>query len=321
MAAAVETMAYVGAVPWHGLGNKVDQELTIEGWQEAAGLNWSVSKRPVQYNVTRDGQLNPQTMTFKDRFVLARDSDDRPFAVVAGRYKPVQPKEVLEFFRDLTSRHGMQIETAGSLKDGGRIWALAKTGDAHKVLGNDEIKGYLNVCTSYDLTLSTMAYFTSVRVVCNNTLQASFGDMQNMIKIPHVREFKIEDIHDQMGLGKEHWDAFTQACETLARIKIDSEKAREVLNLAYQIPEDPEKAMLDSDRLHVQNVFDIFTGRLHPGADVTQDSMWSLLNAQTFYIDHKKRARNQGNRLDSAWYGDGFAVKQRTFDELMKLAA
>lgn len=319
MVAAVETMAYVGAEPWHGLGNKIDHELTIEGWQEAAGLNWSVSKRPVQYHASGDDFQAQKT--FKDRFVLARDTDDRAFSVVAGRYKPVQPKEILEFFRELTSRHDMQIETAGSLKSGGRIWALAKTGNAHKILGSDEIKGYLNICTSYDLTLSTMAYFTSVRVVCNNTLQASFGDMTNMIKIPHVREFDIEKIHTQMGLGQEQWEAFTKACEILAKIKIDNDKARHVLNTAYQIPTKIEEAMNDSDRLHVQNVFDIFTGRLHPGADVTQDSMWSLLNAQTYYLDHKKRARNQGNRLDSAWYGDGFGVKQRTFDELMKLAA
>lgn len=318
MVAAVETMAYVGAEPWHGLGNEINAETDIEGWQEASGLNWTVSKRPVRYNLKTDSTY---MTTFKDRFVLARDTDDHAFSVVAGRYKPVQPKEILEFFRDLTQRHGMVIETAGSLKNGGRIWALAKTGNAAKIMGVDEVKGYLNICTSYDLTLATMAYFTSIRVVCNNTLQASFGDMKNMIKIPHVREFKIEDIHDQMGLGKEQWEAFTKACEVLAKVKIDSLKAREVLNIAYQIPEDLEKAMHDSDRLHVQNVVDLFTGQAYKGADLAGDSMWGLLNAQTEYIDHKKRARNQGNRLDSAWYGDGFSVKQRTFDELMKLAA
>lgn len=318
MVAAVETMAYVGQEPWHGLGNKIEAGLTIEQWQEASGLNWTVSKRPVEYG-TRNSLFDSKT--FKDRFVLARDIDDRPYAVVAGRYKPVQPREVLEFFRDLVGRYGMQLETAGSLKDGGRIWALAKTGEAHKVAGIDEVKGYLNLCTSYDLTLSTMVYYTSVRVVCNNTLQASFGDMQNVIKIPHVREFDINRIHEQMGLGKEQWEAFTKACDVLAKIKIDSEKARSVLNTAFKVPSDLEEAMKNPDRVHVQNVLDLFTGQRYIGADLAGDSMWGLINAQTEYIDHKKRARNQGNRIDSAWYGDGFAIKQRAFDELMKLAA
>lgn len=319
MAHMIEDMAYVGAVPWHGLGNQVGENTTIEEWQKAAGLDWEVSKRPVIYAAYNDpGVLKG----FKDKFVLARTIDDKPYSVVSGRYKPVQPKEILEFFRELLARHNMRIETAGSLKDGARIWALAVTGDAAKIANDaDIVKGYLNIATSYDLTFSTVAYFTSVRVVCNNTLQQSFGDMHGMVKIPHFREFSVDDVHDQLGLGKERWLAFTQACETLAKIKIDADKAREVLNVAYQIPTDPEKAMIDSDRLHVHNVFDMFTKKLYIGADVTQDSMWGLLNAQTEYIDHKKRARSQGNRLDSAWYGDGFGVKQRTFDELLRLAA
>ena len=137
MAHLIETMAYANEVPWHGLGNNINADSPIEDWQRQSGLDWTVSKRPVHFAGKCVPGANHGIHTFKDKFVLVRDTDSRPFSVVSGRYNPVQPKEILEFFRDLIDTHGMTIETAGSLKDGKRIWALAKTGDAHKVLGND----------------------------------------------------------------------------------------------------------------------------------------------------------------------------------------
>ena len=46
MAAAVESMAFAGEVPWHGLGVPVEDTMTPEEMLEAASLNWTVSKRP-----------------------------------------------------------------------------------------------------------------------------------------------------------------------------------------------------------------------------------------------------------------------------------
>ena len=44
MVAAVETMAYAGEVPWHGLGTKVSDDLTPNQIMVKAGLDWSVNK-------------------------------------------------------------------------------------------------------------------------------------------------------------------------------------------------------------------------------------------------------------------------------------
>lgn len=319
MVAAVETMAYVGETPWHGLGSKVEETITLEEFQKEAGLDWTVSKRPVWYaNTLGTGTNN----TFKDRFVLARDSDDRPFSVVSGRYKPVQPKEIFEFFRDLLAMHNMKMHTAGSLMNGGRIWCLAQTGDVHKVLGVDRVDSYLLLSTSYDLTLSTLAQFTSVRVVCNNTLQQALRDATGRITIPHIREFNIGEIHNQLGIGREQWSAFTQALDVLAKMKIDANKAAEVMDKVFEIPEDPIKRMQNSDRLHAQNVVDMFRQQRFKGADLAGMTGWGLLNSTTEYIDWHKRARGgQSSRLNNAWFGEGAKLKQNTMNELLLLAA
>ena len=236
----IETMAYANEVPWHGLGNNINADSTIEDWQRQSGLDWTVSKRPVMFNAPDHQRMEfggSPLSVFKDKFVLARDTDNTPFSVVSDRYKPVQPKDVLEFFRDLIATHGMTIETAGSLKDGKRIWALAKTGDAHKVLGSDLVDSYLLLATSYDLTFSTLAQFTSVRVVCNNTLQQSLKDYISRVSIPHFRDFNATYIHEQLGLGRAQWGAFSQALDAIAKIKLDSAKAKEVLGKVFVTPE------------------------------------------------------------------------------------
>lgn len=319
MAHEVEQMAYAGAVPWHGLGNKINEDASIEEWQQQAGLNWSVSMRPVQYN-TEDGLGGMSMKTYKDRFVLARDTDNKPYAVVSNRYKPVQPKQVLEFFRDLVQNFDMRIHTAGSLRDGQRIWALAKTGQAHKVMGVDKIDSYLMLATSYDLSFSTVGQFTSVCVVCNNTLQQSFQNYSGRVKIPHGTTFDDNSVKNELGIGRMHWEAFTAMCDTLATIKLDTAKATEVLDKVWKIEREKILVQPNSDSVHVSNVIDLFNGR-GIGADVRGKTGWGLVNAVTQYIDQNKRARNQSNRLDSAWFGDGFNLKQRAVDETLLLAA
>lgn len=318
MVAAVETMAYVGATPWHGLGNKVEENITLEEFQKEAGLDWSVSKRPVHFFPSGDGM---NLSTFKNKFVLARDTDDKPFAVVSDRYKPVQPKEIFKFFEDLLKMHNMTMHTAGALLDGGRIWCLAKTGDVHKVLGVDRVDSFLLLSTSYDLTLSTLAQFTSVRVVCNNTLQQALGDKTGRVTIPHIKEFNATSIHDQLGIGRTQWAAFTGALDVLAKMKLDVDTATKVIDKVFEIPEDPEKRMADSDRIHAVNVIDMFKHQRFVGADLAGQTGWGLVNSVTEYVDWHKRARGQGNRLNNAWFGEGAKLKQNTMNELLELAA
>ena len=318
MAHLIETMAYANEVPWHGLGNNINADSSVEEWQRQSGLDWTVSKRPVFFHQREQNNTFSVSAErhFKDKFVLARDTDNTPFSVVSDRYKPVQPKDVLEFFRDLISTHGMTIETAGSLKDGKRIWALAKTGDAHKVLGADHVNSYLLLATSYDLTFSTLAQFTSVRVVCNNTLQQSLKDYISRVSIPHFRDFDAKSVHEQLGLGRAQWGAFTDALDAIAKIKVDSVKAKEVLDRVFKVPEDTI-TYIDPQ---VQKVLQLFQGKAI-GADIAGQTGWGLVNAVTEYADHHKRARSQGNRLDNAWFGDAANIKNAVFHEVLELAA
>jgi phage/plasmid-like protein (TIGR03299 family) len=319
MSHEIEQMAYVGEVPWHGLGTELTQDSTIEEWTVQAGLDWEVIKRPVQFH---RNDLTEPLNTYKDKFVLLRETDNKPYSIVSSRYKPVQPKQILEFFRDLVSDFGMSIETAGSLRDGQRVWALANTKDAYKVMGTDEVKGYLMLATSYDLTFSTLAQFTSIRVVCNNTLQQSFNNHSSRVKIPHFRDFNADAVKEELGVGRSQWSAFTKSLDLIAAMKLDVTKATEVLHTAFKVPNLDTNPTKEGEVAigHCAKVIELFSGKAI-GADVTGQTGWGLINAVTEYVDQHKRARNNSNRLDSAWFGEGFQIKQGVFNELLQLAA
>jgi phage/plasmid-like protein (TIGR03299 family) len=102
-------IAYVGKTPWHGLGEKLPEGQAIEVWIKAARLEWDLKRLPVQYLV--DGMLH----TMDERFVIVRSDTDAALSVVSDDYRIVQPKEVLEFYRDLVSLYGYALETSGAL--------------------------------------------------------------------------------------------------------------------------------------------------------------------------------------------------------------
>ena len=169
MAHLIETMAYAGATPWHGLGNQLTQKQPIEIWQREAGMDWQIQDSPVHFKADSIGPLGT-IHSFPEQKVLFRSDTKAPLSVVSSRYQIVQPREVLEFYRDLSEVSGYELETAGVLKGGRKFWALARTGQGAAIKGNDQVNGYLLLATSCDGTLATTATPTTVRVVCNNTL-------------------------------------------------------------------------------------------------------------------------------------------------------
>lgn len=168
----VETMAYAGQVPWHGIGSQLAPGQSIEVWRERAGMNWSLEEAEVRFAAEAEDQY--PVRAFPGQKVLYRSDTKRPLAVVSNRYQVVQPREILEFYRDLTRYSGFELETAGVLRGGRKFWALARTGQGVALKGQDQVNGYLLLATACDGTLATTAQFTSVRVVCNNTLPDRF---------------------------------------------------------------------------------------------------------------------------------------------------
>jgi phage/plasmid-like protein (TIGR03299 family) len=322
MAHLINTMAYTGETPWHQLGNALPAKQSIEIWAKNAGMDWEIRETPVRFMTETAGTLG-SIMSFEDQKVLYRSDTKAPLSVVSGRYQVVQPKSVLEFYRDLTEVSGFELETAGVLKDGKKFWALAKTGKEAALKGNDVVKGYILLATSCDGTLATTATPTTIRVVCNNTLTVALNGASSAIKVPHSTSFDPQAVKKQLGIAVSQWDSFMYRMRTLSERKVKShESMNYFLKVLCQSDNQVDPTMGLMNERALKKVQAMYEGQGH-GSEMASASgtAWGLLNAVTEFVDHEKRARSQEYRLDSAWFGQGAALKQRALDYALQLAA
>jgi phage/plasmid-like protein (TIGR03299 family) len=322
MAHQIEQMAYVGTTPWHGLGNQLTQKQSLEVWQHEAGMNWQIQESPVHFKSDAVGHLGA-IHSFPEQKVLFRSDTKEPLSVVSQRYQVVQPREVLEFYRDLTEFSGYELETAGVLKGGRKFWALARTGQHTELKGKDQINGYLLLATSCDGTLATTATPTTVRVVCNNTLSIAINGAAQAIKVPHSTRFDPKLVKKQLGIAVSQWDEFMYRMRHLAERKVKPHEVTDFLTrvLCDTQPATSKPGSRPNERAQRQ-VQSLYEGRGRGSElEAAHGTAWGLLNAVTEYVDHERRARSNEYRMDSAWFGQGAVIKQKALSAALQLAA
>ncbi len=330
MAHEVQTMAYVGETPWHGLGNELTPNQPIEVWAKEAGMDWRIESSDVSYyaNHAAGGQL---IMPFPDNKVLYRSDTLEPLSVVSQRYQEVQPSEILEFYRDLTEQADFELETAGVLKGGRKFWALAKTGQSTALKGKDVSNGYILLATACDGTLATTAQFTSIRVVCNNTLAISLADKSGgVVKVPHSTSFDAEKVKNQLGISVKGWNEHMYHMKQLSERRVTQAEATNYLSRVFndtddtliQFPTNKKTQQAVPNAKAMNQIMTMFNGQGRGAMlDSARDTAYGLLNAVTEFVDHERRAMSNDHRLDSAWFGAGANLKQKGLEEAMRLIA
>lgn len=335
MSDKVETMAWAGEVPWHGLGAKVADTLTPQEMLVAAQLDWTVSKQPIYTNF--NGEFKP----VKDRYAIQRDSDGRVLTTVTKAYHPVQNEEAFDFFKKFTEAGHMKMETAGSLDEGKYVWALASIDSSFSLKGEDEVKGYLLLLSPHLAGNALKALMTSVRVVCWNTL--SYALDKNKAKgemvFRNAHHTKFDDsvklkAEMTLGLAREQFDMFGKQAARLSKKKVTDTEAIEFFDQL----EGFDRAMKEEEAAKVaaalnQEVKEIKIPKLvkelemayheGPGADLpsAKGTAWGLVNAVTYVVDHRL-GKSRDLALRNAWIGTNAKLKEKAVDLAMaKLAA
>lgn len=301
-------MAYVGATPWHGLGQALTVGAPLETWAREAGMDYQILDTPVQYR-TADGKTFP----FNKKRVLYREDTSDALAVVGNMYKVVQPIEVLEFFRNLTTDYGFELETAGVLFNGQKYWALARTGETAKIARKDELRGYVLLATSCDGSMKTTARHTSVRVVCSNTLELSNRDRANEVKISHSSKFKATEVQEQLGIIESGWKEFVDQADALSQVKLSDKQA---VDFVIRLMGDPAKPVEAQSKVtDIGKVLQLYKGNgLGSTLKSAEDTAWGLVNAVTEMVDWHK-GKDQQRRLESAWVYTGAQLKRQAFEQ------
>jgi phage/plasmid-like protein (TIGR03299 family) len=337
-----DAIAFVGEVPWHGLGQQLTQGASIEEWTREAGLGFEVKRSGV---IFRDDAGMP--CSFDGRDVLYRSDTKGRLGIVGSDYRVVQPSRLMDFMAALVKHNGFDLDVAGVLDGGKRVWALARCGEGANVIGHDKVRPYVLIATSYDGSMSTIAKFTEIRVVCNNTITAAVGaynaetgmrsggerditdgPVVQCVRIPHSQDFDPESARMDLGIALSAHEEFMIRAQLLAHTPVDEKfvvaflrellpKPRAAKREGEQQP--PQQEPTVEDTRAFQRLLATWKGDV-PSATLPEanGTAWGLLNAVTWDVDHV-RGRD-GTRLGSAWFGTGEGLKTKALDLLTKIA-
>jgi phage/plasmid-like protein (TIGR03299 family) len=310
-------MAYLSTegTPWHGLGQPLKPGADLETWRAAAGMDWRICRSRVRYGEA------PHARIMDDKHVLFRSDTTDPLGIVSDAYEIVQPAQVLEFFRDLTAAAGFTLSTAGTLFGGKQFWALARVGEDAVVVGDDRVGGYLLLASSCDGSMSTTAQFTTIRVVCNNTLSMAVGARAKArVLTTHRSRFDADAVKAQLGVAQGIFAEFMGAARALSRVRVSNTAAAAQtakLLVDAKLYKTPELAETSTG---YNKIINLFRGSAMGGTLAgTEGTAWGWVNAVTEYVDHHASKRTPDARLSAAWFGAGAALKEAAMAQALEL--
>ena len=315
MAHMVETMAYAGSVPWHGLGVPVSNDLTPDQMMQKAGVDWNVQE--VEAFIEYDGQKRPTGQKS-----LVRVTDGKILTNVGENWNPVQNSEAFDFFHEYVMAGDMEMHTAGSLKDGQIVWALAKVKDSFELFKGDTVESYLLFSNPHQYGKSINVMFTPIRVVCSNTLTFALDQgSDKQVKVGHRTVFNADNVKEQLGIATNKMAKYKEIASFLGSKRFTNETYIQYLNDVFPRSSDKRvrenTSQVDALSRNAKMALDVL--HTQPGANYAEGSWWQAFNSITYVTDHIQ-GRNQENRLANSWFGYNQGRKRDALQTAIKYA-
>ena len=321
MSHEIDTMAWVDEKPWHGLGRKVSNDLTPEQMMKAAGVDWEVHEVPSYVSYNNDNIPTGQK-------VLIRSDTGAILSNVGTGWNTVQNKDAFKFFNEYIFKGDMEMHTAGSLKGGQIVWALAKIKESFDVFGGDQVDAYMLFSNPHKYGHSIDIRFTPIRVVCNNTLTFALEtESKRAVRISHASVFDADIVKETLGIAHDKFAEYKEMAEFLGSkpYSIDLLKQyysevfprttikKGVENVGVIQKEEDKKILSNNAKKCLELV------ESQPGAEFAEGTWWQAINAVTCFTDHHQ-GRNAESRLESQWYGKNQQVKTKALNKALKYA-
>jgi len=315
----IDSMAYYGEKPWHGLGVKVPLHSDAVTMIKAAGLDWEVEMRPAPgAYIDKKGKAN--------RYVLVRmprhaKEQEILLGVVTNRYRPLQNVDAFRFFDPIVGDRKSSFETAGSLGQGERVWVQAKMPDAMQIVRGDECDNYLLLSNTHTGEGSVSIKFTSVRVVCQNTLMLAMSGGQKAYIVRHSKNMllRLDELAELISIMQKVFLKAEQEFKRLARVEMVKGRMNKYLETLFPITEAQKKKNETPPKwLHIKEVFESRPDLQMAGV---QGTLWGAYNAVVAFEDYRqpKQEERGDQRLERTWFGSGAELKQKALEKANEL--
>lgn len=308
-----------GEAAWHRLGTVVAEAQTSEQAIKLAGLDWTVQQCNVAAALP-NGQWAPCPSTFAN----VRTDTGAVLGVVGGFYRPFQNRQAFDFMDSLVGEKLAMFETAGSLKGGRKIWMLARIPAEYRIAGDDVVKPYVLLTNSHDGTSGLRIMPTTVRVVCNNTLNLAlrYSTASEGLSIVHTEslEDRVAEARVKFNLITQRLDTFQTEAKALAKRSLNTQQLRDYFTtLVEGRSEKQQKKLLDTIWANFHNPRNAMAG--------IEGSAWAAYNAVSEFADHQMTVRGKveseqlDNRVNSIWFGSANTLKQKAWEAAITLVA
>lgn len=313
MAHAVETMAYRGALPWHGLGNPLSaDEQDPHVVRAAAGILWDVQKKPLFFEFNGKYISTGQSALF-------RNTDGRHFDNVSDRWEPLTNYEIAEFFVDFVKAGNLEMHTAGSLNDGAIVWMLAKVKRSFALFKDDQTDLYVLIVSHHTYGKASVVMCTPIRVVCANTLALALGRTGDLkLSVSHRKKFDPEQAQLALGLSMKAFDDYEEKAKFLATKPVGPDWTKVETYFKEVFPfEGKDGKSANTLSKAAETCLKLIDTQ--PGAEYGRGTWWPVFNTVTYYADHLY-GRNVDTKLSSAWFGENRRKKEAALNLALELA-
>jgi len=341
-----DSFGYAGAKPWHHKGTKTPGVMTVEEALKVGNLDWEVEKRPIMTadtdmvvvpNVYAIGRVGPELNQMGEKKFIPFES------TVKGRYTIVQNAEAFNFFNSAIEEGAACIETVGALGNGEKVFAMAKVPENFEPVKGEHMEKYILLSTSHDGSANIMAAFTTIRVVCWNTLSAAISEASsknrsnkkrgkqgnNIVKIRHTKsaQKRIDEAHLLLEASERYWEKLSEAYRAMAMA--DMTRLDVIGFVADMFPgkkvklQSSKGGFIETEQVSTRTennrvkVLDLFEGQAIGSHKGIAGTPYQMYQAITQYIDHERSIRKDSNRWEASVFGSGEAMRQKAFEKLL----
>jgi phage/plasmid-like protein (TIGR03299 family) len=306
-----------GEPAWHRLGTVISQAANSAEAITLAGLNWTVE----QYGLSAAAP-GEKWLPVPDKFANVRTDTNAVLGVVGNTYRVFQNAEAFDFMDAIVGDKLAMYETAGSLKGGRRVWMLARIPREYRIGRNDLIQPYVLLTNSHDGSQALRMLPTTIRVVCQNTLNLALRKAAGGLSIVHTASLdqRIEEARRNLGIISARMYQFNEEAQALAGKELNTIEVHQFFKSLFPLEGTSLKRNLKIHGLLEAN-FDNERNHL-PGIE---HSAWAAFNAVSEWADHQKRVlgrsdnQRDNNRLHSIWFGTANEIKQQAWSNALAL--
>ena len=298
-----------GEAAWHGQGVVTEGTLPAREAFETADALFTVEKRELEFPLVNENGPSPVRFTQPaDVYAVVRTDTQALLGVVSKQYEIVQNDSLLrmaEFIREEADMDSVVV-----LADGAKLaFTATLRGAEAEVVPNDWVKRRIVGYLGHDGKTGCGAIFTTIRVVCQNTLNFALSSNSAKSSITHKNgaNANFDSLIQSINCAREDFSNEIDIMREFVSREMNFSEFNEYVDEVYNIDE----GQVFRKREKLERAF-----RMGMGQDIAPYTMWAAVNAIT-EVETSTKGKTQAGakrQFARANFGAGLSVSKRALD-------